>query len=446
MLVGPVAIDGDDDEAEQRQDERQVGGGERAEHRALVDDHGLQRGQHRTAEDGHDESGGAELGIVAQSVERNAVDGGEHERHAAADAHQAVEACTVLQQDDAQREHHGHHAKDGQQLGRLDVFHEPCGHEARADEQHHGIDVELLRQHLGILLAHALGHEHAGAILDDERPAHDLRSHIEELGNDALAVILQREDAAQRGQEVNVAVAVAVLWHLGEKDDEEHGHDDQSNDEVGRDEHAQVLLLHGLKLRVAQQGTLVAAHGVQPRLDEVHGHEHADDAAAGVEALRQVQPSGGALLRSHGQHVGVARGFQERQAAGHDEIGQEETAVDAHRLGRQEQQRAGGVEAQPHQHARLVAVLADENGGGEGHAEVASVESHLHKGAVGDAHSENLREGLHHGVGNVVGKAPQGKAECHKDERQQIAGAVFADNRFFLFHWFLLFTHVLNIR
>ena len=77
--MGAVAIDGDDEEADEGEYERGVGGREIAEDRALVDDHCLQRGQYGTTEDGHDKARCPELCVVAQTIECNAIDGWEHE-------------------------------------------------------------------------------------------------------------------------------------------------------------------------------------------------------------------------------------------------------------------------------------------------------------------------------------------------------------------------------
>ena len=215
---------------------------------------------------------------------------------------------------------------------------------------------------------------------------------------------------------MNLLVLVAVLRHLGEQDDEEHGHDDQSDGQIGRDEHREVGFLHGVELGSAEVGALGRRHRIEACLDEVHGHIHADDGAAGIEALGHVQAPRGGLLGAHRQDVGIAGGLEERESAGHDEIGDEEASVDAHHLGREEEQRARGIEPEAHQHTRLIAELADEHGGGEGHAEIASVEGHLYECPFGDAHAENLRECLHHRVRDVVGKAPEREAEGYQDE------------------------------
>ena len=64
---------------------------------------------------------------------------------------------------------------------------------------------------------------------------------------------------------------------LGEIDDEKHHHDDQSNDEIGRDEYTQVSVLQRIELSVAQRGSLGAAHRIELGLYEVHCDEHAND-------------------------------------------------------------------------------------------------------------------------------------------------------------------------
>ena len=421
-FVHSYSVGADHDEADEGQDERGIGGGEGAQNGALVDDGGLERGQYASAEDGHDETGCSELGIVAKALQGNAVDGGEHERHATADGHEAIHAEAILEENDAERAEHATDGKGCQETGGIDVFHEVGGHETGADEEQHSGDVEALGEHFGGLLAHAFGHEDARAVLDDEGPAHDLRTHVEELGDDALAIVSEGEDAAQGGHEMDVAVLVAVLGHLDEHDDDEHGHDDESDGQIGRDEDGEVGLLHGVKLLGREVGALGGRHGVEPCLDEVHGHIHADDGAAGVEALGHVESARGGFLGAHREDVGVAGGLEERESAGHDEIGDEEASVDAHHLGREEEQRARGIEPEAHQHTRLIREFPNEDGCREGHAEVASVEGHLHECSLGDAHPEDLGEGFHHRVGDVVGKAPEREAEGDQDEGDEVVG------------------------
>ena len=87
--IRALSVDGDNDEADERQYERDVHGWHTKE-LTTVDDGSLERRQNATAEDGHDETCCAKLRIVAQASKGNAVDGGEHERHTCAYAYETV--------------------------------------------------------------------------------------------------------------------------------------------------------------------------------------------------------------------------------------------------------------------------------------------------------------------------------------------------------------------
>ena len=227
------------------------------------------------------------------------------------------------------------------------------------------------------------------------------------------------------GDEVDVVVLVLVDRHLDATDDDEHGQDDQPDEHIRPDEHLQVGIADSLELCLSQLGALGGVHGVQAVLDEVHGHVHAQQRAHGVEGLRQVQAPRGRFLAAHGEDVGVAARLQEGQAARQDEVGDEEGEVHPRQHRGIEQESPEGVQPQPQHDARLVRVLADEDGGRIGHGEVAPVEGHLHQCALGDAHAENLRERLHHGVGDVVGEAPQGETRGNQDEGHHITDVAF---------------------
>lgn len=66
-LVSAIAIDDDDDKANQRQYKRDIDG-RHVEDGVLVDDVGLQRGKYGTSQNGHDETCCTELRIVTQSL------------------------------------------------------------------------------------------------------------------------------------------------------------------------------------------------------------------------------------------------------------------------------------------------------------------------------------------------------------------------------------------
>ena len=166
----------------------------------------------------------------------------------------------------------GEHHK---QLTGVDIAKEERADEARAAEDDHRDDVVLLRHHFGCLLRHALSHEDWRAVLDDEGPAHDLYADVEELRYDTLSVVGQREDAAQRGHEVDVMVLVAVVRHLLDEDEHEHGEDNDADGKVWSNQNTQVALLHRCKLCVVELGTCCRIERIELRLYEVHSHEHA---------------------------------------------------------------------------------------------------------------------------------------------------------------------------
>ena len=95
--------------------------------------------------------------------------------------------------------------------------------------------------------------------------------------------------------------------------------------------------------------------------------------------MGHVQAAGGCFFWSHRQDVGITRGLKERQSAGHDEVGHEEASIDAYALGREEQQGTCGIEGEPHEHTGLVGKLADEDGSGECHTEIAAIKGYLNQ-------------------------------------------------------------------
>lgn len=137
------AVEEDDDEAYQRQDKRDVHCRKAADG-ATVDDARLQWRKHRPAEDGHDEAGGAKLGVIAESFERDAIDGGEHQRHTRRDSHQTVEPRAVLQDDDTDRKQRGRRGENGKQTPGVDIAQQVGADKTAAAEDDHRYDVVAL--------------------------------------------------------------------------------------------------------------------------------------------------------------------------------------------------------------------------------------------------------------------------------------------------------------
>ena len=88
-------------------------------------------------------------------------------------------------------------------------------------------------------------------------PAHNLNTHIKELGYHTLAIIVYLADALQCSQWVHIMILVGIMRHLGEVDYEEHQCYHRSDNQVGRNQHAQVAVSHGGKLCIAQQSALL---------------------------------------------------------------------------------------------------------------------------------------------------------------------------------------------
>ena len=89
--VGAIAIDRHHEETNERQNERGVGGREGLKDGTLVNDHRLQWWQHISASDGHDQTSGTKLRIIAHTIKGDTINGGEHQRHTTTDTHQRIE-------------------------------------------------------------------------------------------------------------------------------------------------------------------------------------------------------------------------------------------------------------------------------------------------------------------------------------------------------------------
>jgi hypothetical protein len=99
--------------------------------------------------------------------------------------------------------------------------------EPAAEKDPHGEDVVVLR--LGGGEADA-GHP----VVDDKRPAHDLRADVGGLGDDATEVVEVGEELAQEGAEVDLGLLVAGVGQLGDDESDEHGEHDEGDDDVGQ--------------------------------------------------------------------------------------------------------------------------------------------------------------------------------------------------------------------
>ena len=257
----------------------------------------------------------------------------------------------------------------------------------------------------GSLQAARLLHHQA----DGEAPHANLGTDVEELGDHATAVEAVGEEAAEARSDAVAAVVVLARGHAGE----EHHHEDAEQDEA--------------------EGGVGAADGVEADVveDEVLAHQDAEDGADGIEALRDVEAARGGARVAHAHDVGVGRRLQDAAAAGHHVDGDEVEAVAGDTGGGQEEHRAGGVEEQAEDDAGLEAPATDEEGRGQGEAEVAAVERELDEGGLRVAHGHDALEGGKQRVGHVVGKAPE---EEHARDQREGDGVASVDR----FHHFTI--------
>src|SRR5574344_2389426 len=258
----PVAIDGDDQETDEGQKEGYVDGGQSEDVLIQVDNRCLQRREHGTAEDGHDESCATKLHIIPQPAQGDAIDGGEHQRHAGTDKHQTIDTVTVGKEDDSAHRRHRSDGKYRKQPARLQILQQPRADKPAAAEQHHGDNVVLLREYLSCLFLHALCHEDTCAILDNKGPAHHLRAYREELGDDSLSVILDREYMLQRYPNATASMRVAVFRHLRKTDEQRHDDDDDADGDIGLDKDVEVGALDEIKLCGGEFGAGGSVQGI----------------------------------------------------------------------------------------------------------------------------------------------------------------------------------------
>ena len=237
------------------------------------------------------------------------------------------------------------------------------------------------------------------------------------------------ENALDRRNESDVVGLVVIVRHPGEADQEEQCDDDQPDHQIRLDQNGEIRIPDRDKFRFRQGGALRGVKRIHLRLDEVHGHIHADQGAHRIEGLGKVQTPRRGLLGAHGKNVGIGARFEEGEPAGQNEIGDEERVVAARHFRRKEEKRAKGIQRKSQQNAGLVGVFPDEHCRGKRHGEISAVEGDLHQGSVGYAHSENFRKRLDHRVGDVVGESPECEARGDQNEGKGITDSVLVQKR-----------------
>ena len=167
----------------------------------------------------------------------------------------------------------------------------------------------------------------------DKGPAHHLCSDIEELGDDALTIVLYAQQFSERLSQWLSAVGVAVLRHLCHSYQHQQQDDNCTDEDVRLDEHGKVVRLHQFELCIGQRVACGGVHRAHLCLYALHGHIKSCKTTHRIECLGEVKALSGCILTSHTVDERVAAGLEKRQSAGHDKISEEERIIDTHLLG-----------------------------------------------------------------------------------------------------------------
>ena len=420
--VGPVSVHDDEQEADQGEDEGHVDGGH-AEDDLLVDEVALERWHECAADDGHDEEGCAEVGVLRVHVlEGDAVDAGEHDGHEEADGDEGVEAAHAFDADGAEGADGGSDAEDGQELAGVDVAHDVGAEEAAEQVHRHGDDVVHLCG--GLVDAEVVG------VLDDVGPHHDLGADVADLCEDSLAVDGVVPEVGEGlldgvGLACGLLLLALGLRHLGQGDDGEDGDDDESDGDVGIADDGEVVqsdvgLLSFGEEREDDLSGGVALVGEQVRQHDEGCHSHAAERADGIECLCQVQSAGRGLFVAERKDERIG-GRLEKCESERQDIERDAEERELLPFGcRDEEEGSDGIECQAEQDAALVGIFADEQGGRNRHRGISAVEGELDERGFRHGDFHDGLEGCHHRVGDVVGESPQGEQRRDEYEREEV--------------------------
>ena len=325
-VAGTETVDYNHHKADQRKQEGKIDCGKSADG-SHVDDCRLKRRQNRSAENRHDQSGGAEFGIVAKTFQRDSVDGREHQRHACGNRHQTVHSEHILEYDCSRGEESARDRQNHQQFARIQIPQQERADEAAQAEDYHGVDVVSLRKHLGGLLVHSHAGKQTGAVLDDEGPAHNLRSDVEELCKNPFPVPANGENPFQSRNKVDIVRLIVVRRIFLEQDQEKERQDHDPDQQIRADQDGKIGIFDGFEFRIGKRLALGGVQRTHPRLNEVHGDIHPEKRSHRIERLRQIQTTGRGLFRSHRKDVGIRACLQKGESACQDEIRKKERIV-----------------------------------------------------------------------------------------------------------------------
>ena len=150
-----------------------------------------------------------------------------------------------------------------------------------------------------------------------------------------------------------------------------------------------------------------------------HGrNSHASKRAYGIKTLREVEPARGALLAAQRKDERVGRGLEKRKAKGQNIQREAEESEALARGCGNKQEGANGIQGQSQQDAALVTEAPNEQRGRHCHGGIPAIKGKLNEAGLGSRQLHQRLEGCHHGVGDVVGKAPERKKRGDGHERE----------------------------
>lgn len=430
----------------------------------------------------HDEKGRPQFGLLFFHIlEGDAVNRGEHQRHAPGDADERDHPDIAGEENGTENEEKPAESKSGEEFSGTDEPEEPGADEAAAHEENHGGDVPFLGG--GETQADFLH-----SVVDDVGPAHDLCTDVEGLGNDSSCEVGPAKDAAGDAEKGSVLLLGFEGRHLCEEKEHDEDDNDGSNDKVRGADVGEILGLEfleafGIGCVVTFEGVgsgpgedagkfigkggnllierdfdlsgkgdgsplesgsfgegavgrekILGVFGVvlsefsgefgrfESGCQIEGGNGHAGEGTDGIEGLSKVETAGCRFARSHGKDVGVACGLKEGEATGNDVGTQDEDGKGDREAGRNGEKGSESVKGEADNDGSFVRESPDEECGREGHAEVAEVEGELEPGRLSRRDDEDLLVDFDERIGVVVGKSPEGKTTCGEDECGQISG------------------------
>ena len=229
------------------------------------------------------------VGLV-DALKRDAIDGGEHERHKHRCSHQTIQTGYAIDEYCAGIHNHGTDGKNHEQATRVDVFHQECADETT--EQEHAHCANVIELGSGFVDAKTVG------ILYDKCPCHDLRCHIEHLSNHTFAINAIAENAFHRFGECGFGLSgelfiflAGIALHKDSYHYKHHQHHATQN-HIRVANHFKVVQANGCLCCFVEGGESHFAHlrsiALQRSKHHVRRHKHAHERAHGVERLRQV--------------------------------------------------------------------------------------------------------------------------------------------------------------